>query len=162
MARALVLFLLCSLSGMLCHAETPWCNSVEKVSSDPILYPPIGRAARVSGVTVIELTIDSAGAASATKISGPTLLLTPAVSQLQKWRFRTDGAITPCQALAIISFQFGPSSITEAWRSQPEIGNILRISIRTEPLVISDPAIEYTRAHRFLQLFRFQRRYSAE
>ncbi|GGH00416.1 energy transducer TonB [Silvibacterium dinghuense] len=163
MATAFLVVLLCGLFVPLCNAEAQWCNRVTKVSGDPLFYPPIARAARVSGVATIRLTLDAEGkVADVAKISGPPMLLTFYAKQLQHWQFRADAAGHPCQFLAIASFQIGPNSITEAWKSQLPIGNILRFSVEAEPLildVISDPMPTTWRSHHF-PWFRKRRRFA--
>ena len=54
------------------------------------VYPPIGRAARISGKVVVEVTV-SGGKVTATEVkSGPRLLTGGTVANLQTWRFASD------------------------------------------------------------------------
>jgi len=54
------------------------------------VYPPIGRAARITGKVVVEVTV-SGGKVTATDVkSGPRLLFGGTVANLQTWRFASD------------------------------------------------------------------------
>jgi hypothetical protein len=54
------------------------------------VYPPIGRAARITGKVVVAVTV-SGGKVTGTEVkSGPRLLAGGAVANLQTWRFASD------------------------------------------------------------------------
>jgi protein TonB len=59
------------------------------VRQTPPVYPPIARAARVSGTVVLGATISKSGATQDIRvISGPTMLRQAAVEALRGWRYR--------------------------------------------------------------------------
>jgi TonB family protein len=52
------------------------------------LYPDPARRARVEGVVVLRVVIDKEGKVqSADVISGPTMLIDPAVEAVKQWRY---------------------------------------------------------------------------
>jgi hypothetical protein len=54
------------------------------------VYPPIGRAARITGKVVVAVTVNG-GKVTATEVkSGPRLLFGGTVTNLQTWRFASD------------------------------------------------------------------------
>jgi TonB family protein len=58
-------------------------------------YPPIARAARVSGQVVVEFSIDSDGHISGVHtVSGPGLLRSALESSIPSWTFRTPLPVT--------------------------------------------------------------------
>lgn len=71
-------------------------------------YPPLARAARISGAVVVEVTVDEEGAViDARSISGHPLLKDAAVSAARQWKFsatRLEGA--PVKVIGTITFNF--------------------------------------------------------
>ena len=59
-----------------------------------LAYPPIARAARVSGEVIVEFSINAGGETTAvTATEGPKLLRGSAESFVQSWRFAPGGAV---------------------------------------------------------------------
>jgi protein TonB len=53
------------------------------------VYPPIAKAARVSGTVVIQATISKTGAIEGLKVvSGPAMLQQAAIDAVRSWRYR--------------------------------------------------------------------------
>jgi protein TonB len=53
------------------------------------IYPPIAKAARVSGTVVIQATISKTGSIEGLKvISGPAMLQQAAIDAVKSWRYR--------------------------------------------------------------------------
>ena len=129
-----------------CPAETRWCNTIKLLPEDKLLYPPIARAARISGVMIGRVTITSTGSVSDIEtISGYPLLAATASRQINEWKLTSDATSeSSCLGLVIVDFSFEehPPEKSKAWSvSAP---NILKIAVVTTTLVldtsISDPA----------------------
>lgn len=71
-------------------------------------YPPMARAARVTGTVVVEVTIDEQGNVIAAKaISGPPLLKAAAVAAARGWKFTpTQLSGVPVKVKGTITFNF--------------------------------------------------------
>ena len=71
-------------------------------------YPPLAKAARVSGAVVVEVTVDEAGnVISARAVSGHPLLKDAAVAAARGWRFTpTQLSGTPVKVIGTITFNF--------------------------------------------------------
>lgn len=72
------------------------------------LYPPLAKAAKVSGAVVVEVTIDEAGNVIAARaLSGHPLLKDSAVSAAQQWTFKpTSLSGVPVKVIGTITFNF--------------------------------------------------------
>ncbi|MDE3162420.1 MAG: hypothetical protein KGL64_04090 [Acidobacteriota bacterium] len=140
-ALALILFAVTSA----CPAEPRWCSVVGRDPSNIIVYPPIARAARVSGVVLAHIIYVPNGKVEEVQpISGPILLSRSLTDQLMKWRVKTDAqGDAPCVTLVIADFSFSDSS--PPTKLAPTPPSIFRIAIEAQILIISDPAAEYTR-----------------
>jgi periplasmic protein TonB len=56
--------------------------------SDPV-YPPIAKAARISGTVVLSATISKAGTIEGLKVmSGPPMLQNSALEAVRNWRYK--------------------------------------------------------------------------
>ena len=78
--------------------------------ADPV-YPPIARAAHVSGAVVLHAMISKAGAIeSLSVVSGPEMLRANAVSAVQGWRYKPyllNGEPTEVETTITVNFSFG-------------------------------------------------------
>src|SRR5215831_12725989 len=78
-------------------------------------YPPLAKAAHISGSVVVEVTIDESGdVISANPISGHPLLKDAAVNAARGWKFaKTTLSGVPVKVIGAITFNFmmdqGPS-----------------------------------------------------
>jgi hypothetical protein len=138
-----------------CRAEARWCDVLGHGDGDKILYPPIARAASISGAVLLRITYTPQGdVKDVVNISGPRLLATPVATQLKTWRLKTNALGDElCQSLAIIDFRIASPAVSPARPPQPVSGSIFHVSVVTEPIVlytISDPAPKrITRCRRF-------------
>ena len=71
-------------------------------------YPPLARAARISGSVFVEVMIDETGVVmSARALSGHPLLKDAAVAAAQSWRFgRTELSGVPVRVMGTLTFNF--------------------------------------------------------
>lgn len=75
---------------------------VTVVSFEDLYYPPMHRAARIEGVVVIAVKLDSRGdVVSASAVSGPEKLIPIAVENAKKWKFEPNR-----QKKAVIVYDF--------------------------------------------------------
>ena len=72
------------------------------------VYPPLARAARVSGAVVVEVVVDQTGAVtSARALSGHALLKESAVTAARQWKWKpTYLTGVPVQVVGTITFNF--------------------------------------------------------
>ena len=151
---AFILFIVALLVPA-CRAEARWCDVTGHRDSDKILYPPIARAASISGTVLLRITYTPQGdVKDVINISGPRLLATPVATQLTTWRFKTNASGDElCQSLAIVDFRIASPGLSPSRSSQPVSGSVFRVSVVTEPIVlytISDPSPKkITRRRRF-------------
>ena len=147
MIRRIPILLGLLLLALPCFAQARWCNTVKLLPEDKLLYPPLARAARVSGIVISRMTVTSTGSVSDVEIvSGYPLLAGTASEQIKKWKLTSDAtAESACLALLIVDFSFEeyPSEKSKAWSvSAP---NIVKIAVvtTTPPFEtsISDPAL---------------------
>lgn len=80
-------------------------SAIKRVNPE---YPPLAKAANVSGTVVVEITIDEQGVVSAARaVSGHPLLLDAAVTAARQWEFPpTTLAGEPVRIVGIIAFNF--------------------------------------------------------
>jgi len=91
-----------SVFGQTAPAPTAPAVPILQEAALPV-YPPIGRAARITGKVVVEVTV-SGGKVTGTEVkSGPRLLFGGTVANLQTWRFASDvtGKFTVTYSYAI-------------------------------------------------------------
>jgi periplasmic protein TonB len=73
------------------------------------VYPPLARQARISGEVVIDSVIDAQGNVTQMKVvSGPPLLIQPAMNALSQWKYRPtllNGTPVAVEMLVTIHFQ---------------------------------------------------------
>jgi hypothetical protein len=143
-ASAFILFVMALLASA-CRAEARWCDVLGHGNGDKILYPPIARAASISGPVLLRITYTPQGDVKGlVNISGPKLLATPVATQLKTWRLKTNAVGDElCQSLAIIDFRIASPASSPVSPPQPVSGSIFCMSVAAEPLVlytISDPA----------------------
>ncbi|HEX8089695.1 MAG TPA: TonB family protein [Blastocatellia bacterium] len=71
-------------------------------------YPPLAKAARVSGAVVVEVTVDEEGTVNAARaISGHPLLKDAAVAAAREWKFsETKLQGEPVKVVGVITFNF--------------------------------------------------------
>jgi Gram-negative bacterial TonB protein C-terminal len=135
------------LFAPVCHAQARWCAVTGHAANDKLLYPPIARAARVSGVVIGRMTyLPSGQVTNLETISGPIMLQRAVSDQLKKWTIHTDAqGEDPCMSLAIVDFSFGDSASVNP--NPPTSAGIMRISIVTETLDITDAAATLGKRH---------------
>jgi outer membrane biosynthesis protein TonB len=111
------LLLICVIAaiGSSCSAETRWCSISGKAKSNSIFYPPIARAAHISGTVVSRMTFAPSGdVIEMETVFGPPLLATSANAQMKSWTVQTNAAgAEPCQSLIILNFAIGETESVE-------------------------------------------------
>ena len=141
--KTFAIILLVTLSSLQCHGEPRWCAVSAKDSSDSLVYPPIARAARVQGVVVMRMVFAPDGKVVRTEpVFGPAMLSASLTSQLLNWTVKTDAVgDQECMTLVIAEFRFhDPDEPSRLQPQGPTAPGILRVSVDSEVLIISDPA----------------------
>lgn len=136
-----------------CRAETRWCDVIGHGDSDKLTYPPIARAARVSGIVLAHITYSPQGdVQEVVNISGPPMLAKFVSVQLRSWHLKTNASGNdPCQSLAIIDFRLVTDDTLGEPPPQPISGSIIRLSIEAQPPpCLCDPAPTLGKKRRFL------------
>jgi TonB family protein len=81
-------------------------SAVKVVQAVPSLYPPIARAAHVSGEVKVEATIDADGAVTSVNVVNGHKLLSPSVEKAtRKWKFNAVAGNTAVRSV-VLTFQF--------------------------------------------------------
>ena len=82
-----------------------------KLSGSTPVYPPIARAAHVSGAVVLHAIISKEGTIkNLTAISGPEMLKSAAISAVETWRYKPyilNGEPTEVETTVTVNFNFG-------------------------------------------------------
>jgi len=82
-----------------------------KISGANPTYPPIARAAHVSGAVVLHAIISKEGTIkNLTAISGPEMLKSAAIEAVQNWRYKPyllNGEPTEVDTQITVNFSFG-------------------------------------------------------
>jgi hypothetical protein len=142
--------LLClALTARLSDSETRWCEVTGVSDDSKVTYPPIAKAARVSGAVIGRvLFVPGGGVTGFQPIFGPPMLAHYAGEQVKSWALRTSAqGDEPCETLLIVTYRFiapaseaGPPLIT----AEP---GVLKVSVEGIPLALSgDPEIQIDRS----------------
>jgi hypothetical protein len=130
------------LTSSLCYAEPRWC-ATQKDPSNVVVYPPIARAARVSGVVVMRMIYAPNGQVGRTEpIFGPPMLSHSLTEQMKNWTVKTnDLGDELCVTLVIAEFRFRDPDEPPLppIPARPDPPSILRFWITDEVIIISDP-----------------------
>lgn len=82
-----------------------------KLAGSTPVYPPIAKAAHVSGAVVLHAVISRTGSIqSLSVVSGPEMLRASAVAAVQDWRYRPyllNGEPTEVDTTITVNFSFG-------------------------------------------------------
>jgi hypothetical protein len=141
--KTFAIFLLLTLLSLECRSEPRWCAVSAKDASNSLFYPPIARAARVQGVVVMRMVYTPNGKVVRTEqVFGPAMLSTSLTGQLLNWTVKTDAVgDEQCMTLVIAEFRFhDPDEPSRLQPQEPVAPGILRVSVDSEVLIISDPA----------------------
>jgi hypothetical protein len=141
---ALILILICPFT----KAQTRWCTISH---TGKIAYPPIGRAAHVSGVVIQRINFTTTGNILSLDQLVAKLLAVSTADQIKNWHLTTDAAgDEPCQSLVLVRYRIYNNDEPPPNESLPITPGMLQISVDSPVLVISDPVVTITRKHRFL------------
>jgi hypothetical protein len=149
MRRILLLILLVLAPTASSAAETRWCDVTGRGQNDTIIYPPIARAARVSGLVMGYLKFTPDGKVTGFEpILGPAMLRESLRQQFSTWTLQTRSTGTEaCQALVVAKFEL--CGLERSCEDDPSCPNdsaagfepsIVRIHTRSPITWICDPA----------------------
>ena len=135
-----------------CAGETRWC-ALKEAPQHQLSYPPIARAARLTGTVIERVTFSPQGKVLRVEaLSGPPLIEKSIRSDIFAWKLDTDAVgEQPCQALIVADFAFGatPEPVTSR-----QITSVLHISVRAEILVLDSVMYEAADPRRTKNLLR--------
>ncbi len=138
-AYVLAGFLFAGLAMNAADAQTRWC-SMKRVEGK-LDYPPIGRAAHVSGVVISRVVFRPTGEVVAVeRISGPVILSDSVEKQLRTWTISAEAIGEElCQSLVVSTFALDEpkDDAPQQLISEP---SVFRTSVNSFSIVISDPA----------------------
>lgn len=133
------LFVLCALA---CSAEPRWCTITGRGANDTLFYPPIARAARVSGVVLGRVIYTPTGKFVRFEyIFGPRLLSNMVSGQLERWTIQTHAEGDElCQTLVIAEFQLDiPGASEPSVEIHSESGSTLRVYTQAQTVCLCEP-----------------------
>jgi hypothetical protein len=144
--RLVLVLALVSLAA-LCHAEPRWCAVTGRDSSNKFFYPPVARAARVSGIVVGRLFFLPDGKMQKFEpISGPSMLAGMLDEQLGVWTLRTDVSGSElCQTIVIAEFDL--KGIDQSKNKRVDTSKwptVMRLHVATSPMPIEPDVNEYS------------------
>lgn len=107
MKRILLLVVVILASAGAASAETRWCDLTGHGPQDGVVYPPIAKAARVSGLVMGYLKFTPDGKVTGfDPIQGPAMLRESLRQQLSTWTLQTRATGTEaCQTLVVGDFR---------------------------------------------------------
>jgi TonB family protein len=90
-------------------AELPWCAAAIPQERSAPLYPPIAKAANITGTIIGRLSLSEQGNVTGFEVvSGPEMLRHTVVSEVQKWKFQPQSSEPrSCEILVIVNFTIG-------------------------------------------------------
>jgi hypothetical protein len=136
-----ILFLVILLAAV-CRGEARWCDITGDGGNDKVLYPPIARAAHVSGTVLARITYTPQGdIKEVISISGPPLLAKFTAAQIRDWHMKTNAVGGDlCQSLAIVQFRLSDNLALQVQHEQLVSGSIMRLFIDAQmPPCLCDP-----------------------
>jgi hypothetical protein len=88
-------------------ADTRWCTITGKGPADTVAYPPLAKAAHLTGEVLTRLTFNPDGEVVKTStIRGENLLADLTNQQLLRWRVKTDATGSePCQNIILVTYE---------------------------------------------------------
>lgn len=143
-----LLFIFAILCSQVACAQIRWCPMAFSLKVNTIAYPPIARAAHVSGNVIGRVEFLPGGPVIGFhSVSGPAMLSKALEQQAQHWKVTTSAnGVKPCQSLIVVAFTLGEKN--SPFGTAVSTPDIDRIWVNTEALVISDPAFTVTRTKR--------------
>ena len=129
------------------YAETRWCSvGVRDMPKGGIVYPPIARAAHLTGTVIERVTFTPGGdVLEVDTVLGPKLIAEPVGNQLRTWRLTTNAqGAEACQALVIADFAFDDQPLAAA---VVKGSSLYRVSVRIVSIVLDDPMYGVTSKH---------------
>jgi len=132
--------------------QTRWCNVTD--FGKTLVYPPIAKAARVSGLVSLRVTYERNGKVTTIEtIGGPAMLVNSATEQIKLAVIGTDApGAESCESLFILDYQLDDGKLPPLAPS-PIVPGMFRGVIRAENLIISDPGVTITRKRRWFNPF---------
>lgn len=149
MRRILPLVLISLASAAASRADTRWCTVTGRAAQDTVVYPPIAKAARVSGLVMGRLIFSPDGKVTDFEpVMGPPMLVASLKYQLSKWTPQTNATgVEPCQTLIVARFEFCEPQIPceDNHSCSVETGvsyepSILRIQAHSQIAWLCDPS----------------------
>ena len=125
-------------------AEPRWCNVTD--FGKTLVYPPIARAAHVTGLVSLRVTYERTGnVITVETINGPIMLVNAATEQIKQSTIGTDApGSDPCESLFIINYELDDGKLPPLTPT-PNVPGMFRGTVRAYVLVLSDPAFTITR-----------------
>jgi TonB family protein len=91
-----------SLALSAAHSQSASCGLTSIQESTPLNYPPIAKAAHVSGTVVLLATFDLTGKVTNVKpISGPLMLQGTAIDYVKRWQANSSTGSRECPVAVI-------------------------------------------------------------
>jgi len=150
MKTALLFLALCTTAAF---AQPNTCGGLTSVTDgqQPV-YPPIARAAHVSGIVIMLVSFKTTGEADTAQIvSGPMMLRQVATEYVKTWKANTYSGPRMCPI--VITYQLTEGSCEDHARKNDSFQreDVQHLTVYSEAGMICDPAATITkRRHRFI------------
>ena len=177
MRRSLSAFVIALCCALVCGAQNP--TSSDTTSTGVVLvnlsrpaYPPLARAARISGDVVLNVHIRSDGSVESVEvISGHPMLKPTALDSANQSHFECSGCIEPITSFELVyTFKLGDSYCPSDSDKQVEVKFLSvtqiqnHVTIFDRPIAMCDPTAQFTgiriRSAKCLYLWKCSTRYS--
>jgi hypothetical protein len=130
------IFLLLALSATSFGQQSP-CGLTSIKETAPLVYPPIAKAAHVTGTVIFLVSFERSGEVENVKVlSGPKLLQAPASLYVNGLRVNEYGGPRTCPMIVRYVIQQDDADLRPVERT-----DFQHIVIYEKPLVISDPVM---------------------
>ena len=136
------------------QAQEPACGLRSVRETVAPVYPPIARAAHVSGVVVVLASFDLAGnVTEAHVVSGPEMLKAAAVTFVLGWQANAYGGSRSCPVVVEYAMDVGPACEDRAEPSSAGRVDPLHYRVTAPVVWLCDPAATVGKRRKFLGIF---------
>ena len=150
-ARSATAFLFFTTASLL-HAQSAPCGVTSISETSQLIYPPIARAAHVSGTVILLVRFGQDGAVmNGTVVSGPPMLRGSALDFVKGWR--ANGYTGPRECPIVVNFNVieGDEPVCSPQEAGPpkfSRSDLQHVSLSTHSLWICDPAATITKTRK--------------
>jgi TonB family protein len=150
-ARSAIALLLLASASLL-HAQPTPCGLTSITEQSQLVYPPIARAAHVSGTVILLTRFDTQGVpVHINVLSGPPMLQRAALDFVKNWRANQYGGPRECPLVVNFNMIEGNTPVCsdqEAGSPRFTRTDLQHVSLSTQGLWLCDPAATVTKTRK--------------